>query len=203
MNNFSFVEKLSMLMKLVSSSYLFLVVMIVCILLLTILIILTILNKKVNKWVFIVISIILGILLLINYGSIIIKVLDIILDSVFIALYFPNLPIYTSVILVSNIVFIISIFNKKQTKIRKIVNIVNAIILNFFLLLIIEVVSSNNINIYDEINLYTNSTLLVLLELSMGIFVSSILVNLFISAHQKLKKYDKIEYPEMPEIIFD
>ena len=77
MNNFSFVEKLSMLMKLVSSSYLFLIVMIACILLLTILIVLTILNKKVNKWIFIVVSTIVGILLFINYGSIIIKVLDI------------------------------------------------------------------------------------------------------------------------------
>lgn len=203
MNDFSFVEKIKMLMELISSSYLFLGVMIICILLLTLLIILTILNKKVNKWVFIIVSIILGILLLINYGDIIIKVLDVILDSIFMALYFPNLPVYISIILVSNIMFLISVFNKKQSKAKKITNMINAIFLDFLLILIIEVVKNNNINIYEEVSLYTNSNLLILLELSTAIFVSWILINLFISAHQKLKKYDKIEYPEIPEIIFD
>lgn len=203
MNDFSFVEKIKMLMELISSSYLFLGVMIVCILLLTLLIILTILNKKVNKWVFIIVSIILGLLLLINYGDIIIKALDVILDSIFMALYFPNLPVYISIILVSNILFIISIFNKKQTKVKKITNTINAIFLDFLLILIIEVVRNNNINIYEEVSLYTNSNLLILLELSTAIFVSWILICLFISAHQKLKKYDKSEYPEIPEIIFD
>lgn len=203
MNDFSFVEKIKMLLELISSSYLFLFAMVVCILILTTLIVLTILNKKVNKWIFISSSIIVGLLLLINYGDIIIKVLDVILDSVFMALYFPNLPVYMSVILISNVAFIISIFNKKQIKVKKITNTTNAIFLDFLLILIIEVVQKNNINIYEEISLYTNSTLLVLLELSTAIFVSWILASLFISAHQKLKKYDKNEYPEMPEIIFD
>ena len=203
MNDFSFIDKIKMLLQLISSSYLFLICMILGILVLTILIICTILNKKINKWVFIVVSIVVGILLLINYGDILIKSLDVILDSIFMALYFPNLPVYMSVILISNVVFITSIFNKKQTKSRKITNTVNAIFLDFLLILIIEVVRKNNINIYEEISLYTNSNLLVLLELSMGIFTSWILVSLFISAHKKLKKYYKTEYPEMPEIIFE
>lgn len=203
MNDFSFVEKIKMLMGLISSSYLFLAIMIICILILTLLIALTMLDKKVNKWVFIVISIILGVLLLINYGDIIIQVLDVILDSIFMALYFPNLPIYMSIVLISNTMFIISLFNKKQTKAKKITNTINAIFLDFLLILIIEVVRNNNINIYEEVSLYTNSNLLILLELSTAIFVSWILVSLFISAHKKLKKYDKKEYPEMQEIFFD
>ena len=201
--DFSLIEKIRMLMKLISSSPFFLIAMILGILILTMLIIFTILNKKINKWIFVSICIVVGILLLINYGSIIIKILDVIIDSAFMALYFPNLPIYISVLLISNIFFIISMFSKKQVKSKKIVNIINSIILDFLLILIIDVVSKNNINIYEEINLYTNSTLLVLLELSMGIFTSWILINLFLSAHIKLKKYDKKEYPEMPEIIFE
>ena len=203
MNDFSLIEKINILMELISSSSLFLFFSMIGISLLIFFIVCIIKNKRVNKWIYITVFSLIGIIIFINYSSIIIKILDTIIDSVFKALYFPNLPIYTFVIIISNILFFISIFNKKQTKIRRIVNIVNAIILNFFLVLIIEIVRSHNINIYEEINLYTNSTLLVLLELSMGIFVSSILVNLFISAHQKLKKYDKNEYPEMPEIIFD
>ena len=82
-------------------------------------------------------------------------------------------------------------------------NTIQSIVLDFLFVLIIDVVTKNNINIYEEVNLYTNSTLLILLELSMGIFASWILVNLFISAHIKLKKYDVKELPKMPEIIFD
>ena len=203
MNDFSLVEKIDILMKLISSSSLFLICSIIGIGLLVFLVVCIILNKKVNKWIFIVVVTLISILLLINYGSIIIKVFDIIIDSAFMALYFPNLPVYMSALLISNIVFILSLFNKKQIKSKKIVNISSSIILDILLILVIDIVSKNNINIYEEVNLYTNSTLLVLLELSMGIFVSWILINLILSAHIKLKKYDKKEYPEMPEIIFD
>lgn len=203
MNDFSLIEKIKILMELISSSPLFLICMILGILILTGLIIFTILNKKVNKWLFIAVCIIVCILLFINYGGLIIKILDIILDGIFMALYFPNLPVYMSVLIIVNVMFVISMFSKKQTKSRKITNIVCAIVLDFMLILIIDVVSKHNINIYEQITLYTNLNLLVLLELSMGIFVSWILVNLFISAHLKLKKYDKKEYPKMQEIIFD
>ena len=177
--------------------------MIVGILILTALIICTILNKKINKWIFMSISSIVSIMLLINYRNIIIKVIDIIVDSVFMALYFPSFPIYISVLFISNFMFVISIFSKKQTKTKKIINIVSAVILDFLLILIIEIVRRNSINIYEEITLYTNPILLVLLELSMGVFVSWVLASLFQSAHTKLKKYDKKEYPPMQEIIFD
>ena len=203
MNDFSLIQKFNMLMNLISSSYLFLISMIVSIIILTVLIICIIFNKKVNKWLFVGITSLVSILLLINYSDIIIKILDIILDSVFMALYFPNLPVYASIIFLANLFFVIGIFSKKKTKSQKISNIINAIILDFLLILIIDVVTKNNINIYEEVNLYTNSTLLVLLELSTGIFVSWILINLFISAHIKLKKYDEKELPKMPEIIFD
>ena len=203
MNEFSLIQKFNMLMNLISSSYLFLVFMIVGILILTILIVFIALNKKVNKWLFIFISSLVGILLLINYSEFIINALDIVLDSVFMALYFPNLPVYVTVIFITNTFFVVSIFSRKKTKSQKITNIVSAIVLDFLLVLIIDIVTKNNINIYQEVNLYTNSTLLILLELSMGIFVSWILVNLFISAHIKLKKHDEKELPKIPEIIFD
>lgn len=203
MNDFSLIEKINILMDLISSSPLFLICSILSIVLLIFFIVCIILNKKINKLVFIIISSLISILLFVNYGSIIIKILDAIIDSVFVALYFPSLPVYVSVLLISNICFMISIFNKKQSKIQKIVNMINSVILDLLLIIIIEIVSKNNINIYEEINLYTNSALLVLLELSMGIFTSWILIRLILSAHSKLKKYDKQEYTQMPEIIFD
>lgn len=203
MNDFSLVEKISILMELISSSTLFLICSIMCIVLLLFFIVCIVLNKKINKWIFIILSAFICMIILINYGEIIIKILDAIIDSVFMALYFPSLPIYMIVLIISNVFLIISLFSKKLTKSKKIINITNGLILDFLLILIIEIVSRNKIDIYEQVTLYSNRYLLVLLELSMGIFVSWLLISLIISAKNKLKKYDSNELPEMQEIIFD
>lgn len=201
MNDFSLIEKIDIIFKLISSSTVFFIFSIIGVVALLFFIICIIKNKKVNKWIIMSFIAFISALLLINYGKVIITVLDVMIDELFMALYFPKLPIYGFVLVINNLVFIMSIFNKNTPKQKKIINMISAILLNFFLILIIDVVSKNNINIHDEINLYTDSNLLVLLELSMGIFISWILANLIISAHLKLKKYDKTVTP--PEIIFD
>lgn len=203
MNDFSLIEKIEILFNLVSTSPLFLVVSFAGIMLLIFLIVLILLNKKINKKIFIIILILISTIFLVNYGTTILKIFDAITDNIFMALYFPSLPVYVTVITFSNLMFLISIFNKNETKSKKIINTINSIILNFLLVLIIDVVAKKNINIYEEINLYTNSNLLVLLELSMGVFVSWILISLISSAHFKLKKFDKVEIYNKPEIIFD
>lgn len=201
MNDFSLMEKLKILMEIIISSPLFLF----CFMLAIIILIFYIINikKNINKWIFICLWVFLFLMLIINYNSIMIELLDGLFDYIFKILYFPDLPIYIIVLLVSNIFFILSIFNKKIKKPYKILNAVSTIILDSILVLIIDIVSKNNIDLYDSLNLYTNSNLLVLLELSIAIFVSWILVNLLISAHYKLKKYDRIKYPKMQEIIFE
>ena len=203
MNDFSLIEKINILMELISSSSLFLFFSMIGISLLIFFIVCILKNKKINKWVFISVFSFIGLIIFANYSSIIIKIVDTIIDSAFKILYFPTLPIYAIILIISNTILIISLISKKETKIRKIINLISSSMLDILFVFIISVVSKYNIDIYEEINLYTNSTLLVLLELSTGIFTSWILVRLFESAHTKLKKYDEKQYPEMPEIIFD
>lgn len=203
MNDFSLIEKINILMELISSSSLFLFFSMIGIALLIFSIVCIIKNKKINKWIIIVIFSMIGLIVFVNYSSIIIKILDTIIDSVFKVLYFPNLPIYITILIISNVCLIISLISRKESKIRRIINLISSSILDLLFVFIISVVSMYDINIYEEINLYTNSTLLVLLELSTGIFTSWILIRLFESAHTKLKKYDEKQYPEMQEIIFD
>ena len=136
-------------------------------------------------------------------NEIVLKLFDIVFDYAFKILYFPDLPIYIIVLIVSNIILLLSIFNKKIKKSYKILNIVSATILDMMMFLVIDVVSKNNVDIYNNIEIYTNSNLLVLLELSIAVFISWILLNLFITGYYKLKKYDKVEYPKMPEIVFE
>ena len=201
MNDFSLIDKIGILMELISSSSLFLVFSMLAIFFLITIIVCIIKNRKINKWIFIIIAMLVGIILLINYGTIILTVFDKILDSIFMALYFPSFSIYICMLIIANIAFIFSVFSKRQLKLRRIINIVQTLILDLFLILVIDVVSKNNINIYEAITLYSNQVLLVLLQLSMGLFVSNILINLLISAKIKLEKYDKKEYPKMPEIL--
>ena len=203
MNDFSLVEKLEILVNIIVSSPLFLFCCMVGIAVLILFIICTKKEKKINKWVFISIWIVLGIILLINYNSIIFNIIDKLFDSIFMALYFPSLSIYITIVVFSNFSCISSFFSNKYDKKHKIINFIYCLIVNIFLVLIIDIVKSNNINIYDEINMYTNSNLLVLLELTSAAFVSWVLIVLLLSAHNKLKKYDVEELPAMPEIVFD
>lgn len=203
MNDFSLIEKFSILIDIISKSPLFLFCAMLGISILIFFLINIKRNYKINKWVFIISLIALFIVIIIAYRSVILNLIDNLFDTVFMALYFPNLTVYLIILLISNFYFILSIFKKNMYKSYKILNIVNALIIDVFLIIIIDIVSSNGINVYDELTVYSNSSLLVLLELNSAIFTSWILLNLLISAHHKLKKYDKKEYPKMQEIIFD
>lgn len=203
MNDFSLLEKLKILVSLIDSSPLFLFCCMLGIAVLIFFIICIKQDIKVNKWIFISIWIIILVMLVINYNSVVLNLIDNLFDSIFMALYFPNLAVYIIVLSVSNLFFIYSMFSKKIKKTHKILNIINALIINIFLILVVDIVNKNNIDIYETLTVYSNSNLLILLELSTAVFTSWILLNLFISAHSKLKKYDKIDYPEMPEIVFD
>ena len=203
MRNYSLVDKSKILMDIILSSPLFLFCFMVGIAVLIFYIISIKKEKSINKWIFISIWSFLVIILLINYNGIIIKLISNLLDDFFEALYFPDLTVYIIILFISNFFFFYSILSKKINKKYKLLNFCNVLIINIFLVLIIDIVKSNNINIYDELNVYTNSKLLVLLELTSSIFVSWILLCLLVATHIKLKKYDKKELPKMQEIVFE
>ena len=136
----------------------------------------------------------------IKYINIFFELIDNMFDMIFEALYFPSLSAYLIILAVSNFFLIYSVIPKKVDMKHKLLNITCAIIIDVFLVIIMELVNTNKISIYDKVTLYSNSKLLVLLELSMSVFTSWILLNLLISAHNKLKKFDK---EKMPELIFD
>ena len=203
MQDFSLIEKLKILMNIIISSPLFLSCLIVGIILLLVLIVCIVFNKKINKWIFIIIWGLLILILILGYRQVTLNLIDSLVENVFMALYFPNLTVYLITLFISNIFFIYSVIDKRIQKSHKILNIANCLIIDIFLFFIMDVVNKNSINVYDEITVFTNSDLLVLLELNSAIFTSWLLINLLISAYNKFKKYDKKKYPTMPEIIFD
>ena len=203
MEDVSFIDKLNIVSDIILSSPLFLV----SILLIEIGLIIYLLIKKgklkLQKWMIISIWSILALIIIVIYHKVFFNLIDNFINYIFTALYFPNLAVYISVILISNIFYFISVFNKKINKKYNLINITNALLLDILMIFIIDIVNKNNIDIYEKVTVFSNSKLLVLLELSTGIFTSWILLNIFISLKEKLRKYDKAEYPDMPEIIFN
>lgn len=203
MNDISLIEKLKALMNIIGSSPLFLFCFMIAIAVLIFFIISIKKDKKVNKWIFISIWLILAIIIIINYYSETLKIIDSLFDALFMAIYFPNTIVYFIMLFISNFFFVFSLFRKKISKKFKIINFINALISDLFLILIMDTVKTNLIDIHDKISMYTNFNVMVLMQLNSAIFLSWILISLLFSAHKKLKKYDKKELPEMPEIVFD
>ena len=202
MNEFSLIDKIKILMDLTVSSPLFFVCSIFCIIILIGLMMCIFLNKRINKKLFFGIWIFIALIIIYRYNSIVFSVIDNLFDTFFMMLYFPNYIVYLLVLLISNICFAYFIFNKSSNKLTKIVSTFNAVILNILFFIIIDLISKNNINIYDSTSIYSNANLMALIQLSMGIFVSYVLILLLISASSKLKKYDE-EVVIKPEILFD
>ncbi len=203
MNDVSLIEKLKALMNIIVSSPLFLFCFMMGVAVLILFIISIKQEKKVNKWIFISIWLVLAIIILVNYYSVVLKIIDNLFDALFMSIYFPNITVYFMMLFISNFFFIFSLLRKKISKKFKIINFINALIVDLFLILIMDIVTTNSIDIYDKISMYTNFNVMILMQLNSAIFLSWILISLLVSAHDKLKKYDKKELPEMTEIVFD
>ena len=203
MENFSVMEKLKILADIFVSSPFFLCLAVSTILTLVCISVCAIYNKKLNRWIYISFWSFFLVLIIAIYKDIFLLLIDSLFEKFFMALYFPSLTVYVSVIVISNLFFIYSLLKKNINYLHKILNIITSIIINVFFILIVDIVDKNNINVYEQIAVFSNSNLLVLLELSTAVFLSWILLNLLITANIKLKKYDKKEYPKMQEIIFE
>lgn len=200
MNDFTLAEKLKILLDVILSSPLFLILIACAAIIAVFLIFRLSLDKKSNRIAFISCWVIMILAIFIKYSNIFFELFDNMFDMIFEAIYFPSLSIYLVILAVSNFFLIYSVVSRKIDMKHKLLNIINGVIIDVFLVMIMELVNTNKISIYDKVTLYSNNRLLVLLELSSSIFISWILLNLLISAHNKFKAFDK---KEMPELIFD
>ena len=128
-------------------------------------------NKKVTKVIFTLVYLgIIGVLVYFFQDEIL-KLLDYLMNNIFVCLFFPNLAIYTFVLVVVNIIFIKSTISKKDGKLLKSFNVLCFVLFNTIFYLIIDCILKNDIDIYEQLSVYTNENLLVLIELSMKLFL--------------------------------
>lgn len=203
MANYSFFDKIVILFKTIISKPFFFLSAVIGLILAILMIIDIVKRKKIRKRYYIAAWFFIFLFIVTKYMNVIPILVDNLINQVFLTLYFPSIGVYMLLLIIVNIGFIYTLI-KNINKSYKILTGIISIILDLLFILIINIIIDNKIDITSEITLYTNSNLLVLLELSTAIFVSWILLIIFISAYLKLQVLDNnllfekdLSYPEM------
>lgn len=170
MTYLTILEKLKILLDILLDYKIILIVTILLIIL-TLLYLVKILNKK--KYILSMILsfiVVFSISIISNY-----KILSTTFDNFttifFRGIYFPSIYLYITTLILLLVVFIMSILSIKLPKTYKVINTTAFIINNIFLAIILNIIAKNKIDIFSVNSLYTNTNLVVVLELNMSMII--------------------------------
>ncbi len=170
MTYLTILEKLKILLDILLDYKMILIVTILLIIL-TLLYLVKILNKK--KYILSMILsfiVVFSISIISNY-----KILSTTFDNFttifFRGIYFPSIYLYITTLILLLVVFIMSILSIKLPKTYKVINTTAFIINNIFLAIILNIIAKNKIDIFSVNSLYTNTNLVVVLELNMSMII--------------------------------
>ena len=169
-------EKLEVLFNLIINSDIFIILMLLIIAVFLLRLTNRIGNKKMGIMIYLVELIILGITLY-EGSDFLIDVGNKIIDNIFLNFYFPSIYIYLFVFITSIVIFIYTLLNRFISKTYKIITNTYFLIFNFIFIILVSVISKNNIDIFAKESLFTNNNTLVLLELSTLLFFIYIVLN--------------------------
>lgn len=189
MNQLTFLDKINILFKLLFSSPVIIGIFTFSMILMILLFFYSKLNKKIMKFIFIIIYVALIGFAIIKYGNYFMTSLDSFVTLFMANIYFPVLPFYVVIMFISFVIMIITLNNKNKHKLVKIINTIFFTLIQMLFVLFVYIVETNKIDLSENTNLYTNEQTMTLLELGMGLFFVWIVVLLIIFY---LKKADKI-----------
>lgn len=199
MSKLSFFDKIGILLETTASSNLFIIA---CLLFIVLGLVLSTTNKKNekrNKTFYIAYIVFILVFTLVSFYSSLGKMFSYMMNNFFIVVYFPNLAVYLAAIIITNIVLLISIFNYKITKAIKNLNIIIFTIMNYLFILVLNVINSNNLDIFSKESVYKNRQAQGLIELSSTIFIVWII---FLIIYRMILIYLKKEYrPKVKKVI--
>ena len=176
MENLNIIEKLQEILSLIQASPFFLSIFAIFIFILSFVFIDIKTTSKIRTKFLIFIWVVTVAFIGYSYYEYFIKLSDNLAVEIFTAIYFPNLAIYTIIIIVSNYIFISRLLKKNVSDCYKVADLVNTLIIDFLFIVTLETIIKNKIDIYEPLTVYSNKTLLVLLELSSGTFTIWLLI---------------------------
>lgn len=121
-------------------------------------------------WLFVIFFII------IRYNLYLNQLFDNLINSIFIQIFFPNLATYIIIILTTNIIFLYSLLSKKIKNFNKIFNIIFFTMIMILMLYTLEQIISNDINIYQFKEVYSNNNILTLIQSTTLLFTLWIII---------------------------
>ncbi len=191
MTKMSFIDKLGVLVEVSKSSNLFIVAIFMLGIIGYLLYNINKKNMKNAKRIYLGAALVILVITLVVYHDSIAKMFDYMMNNFFIAVYFPNVAIYLAALIITNIILYISIFNYKVSNLIKNINIIVYCILNYILILILNVVVSKKLDVFTQASIYQNKQAQALIELSSVIFIVWIL---FLIVYRIIMIYLKKEY---------
>ena len=171
MSKMSFLQKLEVLIEVALSSYWLLIAIGFFVAIGVVLITNSHKNKKRNKIIYIVLTLVFSIFLLIAYHQSLNQVFEYLVDNLFVILLFPNYAFYFLEIVITNIIIWFSLFHSKTSELIKRLNVVVYLIMNYILILVLSVINTEQLDIFTVSSLYTNKKATALMELSSLLFV--------------------------------
>jgi len=133
-------------------------------------------NKKMGFLIYFVYLLVFGIIFY-NQKTILINLGNTLVDNIFLNFYFPSVYVYLFIIAFSVVAFIYTKLNKLISKTYKLITNIYFFTLSFIFVLLINVIATNNIDVFAKESLFTNNDALILLELSTLIFFLYLVIN--------------------------
>ena len=170
MVEYTLLDKIKTFFNLVIESPLFLILLLGIILMIVDILLISKKDRK-TKTIYTIVSFILVIFFMNSYIESILKIFDSIIKNIVAIIYFPTVLQYILMLIISIIILIVSIFSKKMNKVIKRINAFILITNSFLFFLILDAIANSNVDLSNKVSIYTNSSLMMLLELSLIIFV--------------------------------
>ncbi len=191
MSKLSFLDKLKVFFEVSKSSYWFLIIMILLLGVAFTFLSIKKKNFKQEKTISIIFSILIVLLILIVYHASIANIFDYMMDNLFITIYFPTITIYFASMIITNIIFWISLLNQNTSKKIKRLNIIVYVLMNYLLALILSIINAEDLDVFAQSSIYGNKKVTALIELSSIVFMVWII---FLVLYRTILVYVRKDY---------
>lgn len=199
MSKLSLLDKLGILIELSQNYQNYLIVLLVLLIFGIVLSFTNKRNEKIHKILYFGMTIVIIVILVVSYHSSLGKMISYMMNHFFVAIYFPNIAIYIAAIIAMNIIVWISIFSFKSSKQIRLLNVSVYIIMNYLMALLLKIINTNTLDIFDQQSLYGNKQATALIELSSLVFVVWVI---FLILYKIILIYIKKDYkPKVKRII--
>lgn len=173
MEKISFLDSIIKILNLIASVPFFIEILILSIILLIVMIFFYFKKSKKGKITSIIIYFIVLILLPVSHISFFASTLDKVVENFVKIIYFPSCYVYMFLLILTDISVFISILKNNKEKQIKVVGILDLIyffVFQFLFFLIVRLIITNSIDVFERTSLYSNAELTSLIQVSSYIF---------------------------------